>query len=120
MKINFLDDFEDEYFNTSKSVKHYQKSKKEIIELTTEEYKEYSKILATQAVDNKIIFGYVCQLGSNNAYVKWNKDSGLFVVYIYKDSDPYIIHFSLCDKRDYESGKWNDPYIYIDEIPSNK
>ena len=121
MKIHYLDDFDEEFTSEYNRKAHYQKHKKEYPEWTEEEYEKYAEELALKPVDNKTIFGYMSKNKQDRiAYVKWDKDSELFTAYIYRGNKPYTITAYRKSKRDYEGGKWDDVYGYIDEIPRGK
>lgn len=116
-----FDDFDEEFTSEYNRQAHYQKHKKESPEWTEEEYEKQAEILAKKPVDNKRIFGYVSSGKDEKiAYAKWDKDTELFVVYSYKKDFPYIITAFKKSKREYESGKWDTVYGYVDEIPRGK
>ena len=121
MKIHYLDDFDEEFTSEYNRGAHYQKHKKEYPEWTEEEYEKYAEELALKPVDNKNIFGYMSKDKQDRiAYVKWDKDTELFTVYVYKGNKPYTVTAFRKSKREYEGGKWDSNYGYVDEIPRGK
>lgn len=118
MKIRYLDDFDEDLLDKDNQRSHYQKHKKECPEWTEEECKKHAEDLTLKPVDNKNIFGYMSKDKQNEiAYVKWDKDAELFVVYNYKENQPCIITSNRKSKREYEGEKWDNNYGYFDEIP---
>ena len=121
MKIHYLDDFDEEFTSEYNKNAHYQKHQKEYPEWTEDEYEKYAEELAYKPVDNKNIFGYISgDAQGREAYVKWDKNTELFTVYTYRGNKPYTITAFRKSKREYEGGKWDNVYGYIDEIPSGK
>ena len=105
---------EEEEFTPKKQKARYRKNSKSQVELTIEEKKSLSKVLATRPVDNKTVFGYI---SDQNNYCKWDSDNELFVMYIYDLSGLNIITYQTKTYREYNGDKVTD---YFDEIPQGK
>ena len=117
MKFKISEKFTSEFNKEA----HYNKHKEKFKKISIDEYEHLADELAKKPVDNKRIFGYLSAntLG-RNAYVKWDKDTELFVVYTWNKnhSEPLIISLYKKTFREYESEKWNKKYAYEGEIPT--
>ena len=121
MKIHYLDDFDEDFTSEYNRTAHWQKHKKEFPEWTEEEYEKYAEELALKPVDHKNIFGYMSKDEKGRlAYVKWDKDTELYTVYVYRKDKPYTVTAFRRSKRDFEGSKWDDVSGYVDEIPPGK
>lgn len=100
---------------------HYIKHvlhKKEFGDITEEEYEYLADELMKKPVNRKNILGYESLTREGKtAYCKYDKDTGIFVVYTYKGSTPYTITCYTKTWREYNGDKNIE---YNDEIPSGK
>lgn len=121
------DDFSEEFTSIENRNNHYYKHirKRKEYDMSPEEYEKAAEKLANTPCDYKNIFGYVSKDKENSdrlAYVKYDKNSELFTVYIYKNNKPFTITAFRRSWRDF-NGKMYDPserFEYDDEIPRGK
>lgn len=100
---------------------HYDKHivrLKEFGDITKEQYEQLAEDLQTSPVNNKNILGYVSMTREGRtAYCKYDKDTGIFVVYTYRGTMPYTITCYTKTWREYTGDKAIE---YYDEIPTGK
>lgn len=98
--------------------KHVKKGK-EFKDITKEQYELLAEELQKQKIDNKTIFGYMSETREKRtAYCKYDKSTGVFVVYTYsKDGKPLTITCYTKTWREYNGDKAIE---YYNEIPEGK
>lgn len=101
---------------------HYKKhviDKKEFGNITKEQYESLADDLQKRKVDNKEIFGYVSETREKRtAYCKYDKSTGIFVVYTYaRDGEPLTI---TCYTKTWQEFTGDKAIEYYDEIPYGK
>lgn len=97
-------------------IKHIVRGK-ELLDITEEEYELLANQLQTTPVNYKNVLGYISDYNGRESYCKYDKDTGLFVVYYYKDNTPLTVTAYIKSPRKYEADKAVE---YIDEIPKGK
>ena len=112
-------DMDEEFTSEYNLDNHYDKHVKNRKEysVSKEEYEAIADKLQRTPIDNKKIFGYISKVDDKEAYVKWNKDTEDFVVYVYKKDKPYTISLYKKTYREYNSEMWDS---YLGEIPAGK
>lgn len=99
-------------------IKHKNKIKenKTIIE---EDYTKQAKKLTLKQCDYKNIFGYLSKDNKDRiVYVKYDKNSEIFVVYYYKNNNTNIIKKDKKSWREYNGLMYSSElYSYYNEIP---
>lgn len=91
---------------------------KEFGDITEEEYEKLAESLQSSPVDNKNIFGYISDYKGNTSYCKYEKSTGIFVVYYYSNNnEPLTITCYMKLWRKYQMDKAIE---YFDEIPQGK
>ena len=97
---------------------HYNKHvkrNKEFGKITEQEYEELANQLQTSKIDNKNVFGYISETREGKtAYCKYDKETGIFVVYTYRNNTSYTITCYIKSWREYNADKAIE---YHDEIP---
>lgn len=98
---------------------HFKKHQKQFSsETTVKEYERLADKLQRTPVDNKNILGYMSLTRENRtAYCKYDKEQELFVVYTYRNGEPFTITCYKKNWRDFTSAKAIE---YFDEIPIGK
>lgn len=100
---------------------HYNKHVKrkgEFGDITKEQYEQLADDLQLSKIDNKNIFGYMSETKEGKtAYCKYDKNTGVFVVYTYRRGTPYTITCYIKSWREYNGDKAIE---YYDEIPEGK
>lgn len=111
----------EEFTSEENRQKHYNKHvlrNKEFGDISEEEYEILADELQRTPIDNKNILGYQSITRENRtAYCKYDKSTGIFVVYTYKNNVPYTITCYTKTIREYSSDKAIE---YFDEIPPGK
>lgn len=97
-------------------IKHIKRNK-EIQDISEEEYEQLADQLQRTPVNYKNILGYISDYGEKTSYCKYDKDTGLFVVYYYKGDEPLTVTAYIKTLRKYTSDKAVE---YVDEIPKGK
>lgn len=114
---------EEKFHNEKSLVKHHNKHSSEFdIDLTKEEYELLAEELQSKPVDNKNIFGYIGEYKSKQDnreyYYKYDKSTGVLVVYYYDSNDnPITVTCYTQSFRKFQSRK---TISYLDEIPKGK
>lgn len=100
---------------------HYNKhvkQRKEFGDITEKQYEQLAEDLQRAKIDNKTIFGYMSQTREGKiAYCKYDKNTGVFVVYTYRNDEPLTITCYTKTIREFNSDKAIE---YFDEIPLGK
>lgn len=118
--VEFLDErFTTNYCKYDHHKRHVVRNK-EFPPISVDEYERIADKLASTPVDHKTILGYETtapQGDSRPRYAKYNKQTGDFVVYGYKGSEPAIISLHKKTLRQYNVDK---TIKYLGEIPDGK
>lgn len=84
-------------------------------ELTEEDCERLAYELSRKSVDHKSICGYTSEDDEGcKIFIKYEKNTGYFVTYAYKEQEPYTISFSIKTWREFCGDRTIE---YIDEIP---
>lgn len=83
-------------------------------DITKEQYELLADLTQSKPVDNKNILGYISEKDGRLAYCKYDKSTGIFVVYYYKNNKPLTITCYIKSWRKYNADKAIE---YYDEIP---
>ncbi len=119
MKFRYYDNIEEKFTSDNNLDKHYKKhiDKEKEYEWTKEEYDKYCEELMKSPVDYKTIDGYMIDTEKGPAYVKYNKETELLVIYTYKGNEPVTITGFKRPYRKFQGLKYTE---YVDEIPQGK
>ena len=125
MKFNYrFDDFDEDFTSPQNRHIHYTKHVKDAREynMTEEEYEKAAEELAYTPCDYKRIYGYVAKDNQGRiGYVKYDKETELFTVYIWKGNKPFTVTAFRRSWRDFYGKMYSDEtYAYVDEIPKGK
>lgn len=100
---------------------HYNKhvkQRQEFGEITEQEYEQLAEQLQSSMIDNKNIFGYLSETREGRiAYCKYDKNTGIFVVYTYKNGIPYTI---TCYSKTWREFTGDKAIEYFNEIPKGR
>ena len=89
--------------------------------LTADEYEQMAEELSYKPIDNKRIFGYVSKdRNGDEAYAKWDAETEMFTVYVWRGGKTHTITAFSKDFREYNSEMWDSVYGYAGEIPEGK
>lgn len=67
--------------------------------ISMKEYEQLADDLQKSPVDNVNVFGYVSNYDGRISYSKYDINTGIYVSYFYKGSEPYIITCYILDKE---------------------
>jgi len=119
-RVNDIDErFTNEYSKKDHHSRHVVKNR-EYPPITETEYEAIADKLALTPVDHRTIFGYQTTAPEGDSrvrYAKYNKETGDFVVYGYKGSEPMIISLH---KKTWRQFNTDMTVKYQDEIPAGK
>ena len=120
MKFKLVETLDERFSTKASRYRHFKDHSKEYPELTETEYEELAEKLAESDVDNIKIFGFKTAKSDNYSrprYIKYNIETGDYVVYSWEDSfqSPTIISLHKKTKKQYDKQK---ELYYEDEIPS--
>ena len=111
-----IDDYLDEKFTSvANKYSHFDTHGAEFEGLNADEYEELADEIQRKPVDGINILGYISlnNKSKRTAYCKYDNKRGVFVVYTYRENEPYTITCYKKTRQEYELDRRREEFTNI-------